>query len=171
MRAGSRFRGDAYIPARTVRWHTRPHHECQGRRGSHRCPDKAPQAPATAESLLPPWPSPTVSLPGWEKGDKRKRENAEASGPRVASKALSASPGSVQQHCPNPGFSPPSALPSEGRGWGGHSDFHGSRPSQQHFGLRRDTERTRLIEAREERRKREREASKKKTGERTDVRE
>lgn len=37
---------------------------------------------------------------------------------------------------------------------GAHSDFHGSRPSQQHFGLRRDTERTRLIEAREKRRER-----------------
>lgn len=33
-----------------------------------------PEAPAMAESLLPPWPSPTVSFPGWEKGDKRKKE-------------------------------------------------------------------------------------------------
>lgn len=36
------------------------------------------------------------------------------------------------------GLSPPS-LPAQ-PGGGGHSDSNGSRPSQQHFGLRRDTE-------------------------------
>lgn len=149
MRAGSRFSGDAYIPARTVRWHTRPHHECQGRRGSHStaAQTRHPRPPQQPSLCCLRGPAQQFHFPGGRR-ETREKENAEASGPKVASKALSASPGSVQQHCPNPGFSPPSALPSEGRGWGGHSDFHGSRPSQQHFGLRRDTERTRLIEAR-----------------------
>ena len=73
----------------------------------HHFPDKAPETPETAESLLPPWPSLKVSFPRSEKGDNKESENAEASGPRVASEAPSASPGSIQQPRQSPG-----ALPS-----------------------------------------------------------
>lgn len=60
-----------------------------------------------------------------------------------------------------PGSPLPLLCPARDGGGGAHSDFHGSRPSQQHFGLKRDTERTRLIEAREKRRERERGKQKK----------
>lgn len=136
------------------RRHARPH-RCQGGRGncSTTSQTRHPETPETAESLLPPWPSPKVSFPRWEKGDKKESENAEASGPRVASEAPSASPGSVRQPRQSPGALPSlCACPARGRG---HSDFNGSRPSQQHFGLRRDTETRRWREVREEVRKRE----------------
>lgn len=109
VRAGSRFNGDAYILARMGGWQARPH-RCQGGRGSHSttAQTRHPKTSETAEALLPPWPSPTVSFPGGRR-ETRKKENAEASGLRVASEALSASPRSVQQRCPAPGLSPPSA--------------------------------------------------------------
>lgn len=67
--------------------------------------------------------------------------------------------GSVRRHCPSPGALP-SLCSCPARG-GGHSDFNGSRPSQQHFGLRRDTERRRLREVKAEGRKRERQTKRK----------
>lgn len=91
-----------------------------------------------AESLLPPWPSPTVSFPGWEKGDKKK-ENAEACGLRALPSLCS---------CPARGGGHTVAVRP-------HPDFNGSCPSLQHFGLRRDTERTRLREESKGRRRRE----------------
>lgn len=150
--------------------HARPH-RCQGGRGNRSTTSQTrhPETPETAESLLPPWPSPKVSFPRWEKGDKKESENAAASGPRVASEAPSASPGSVRQPRQSPGALPSlCACPARG---GGHSDFNGSRPSQQHFGLRRDTETRRWREVRgdeEEGGTAEREEER---GERTDRRE
>lgn len=150
VRAGSRFSRDSYIPMRLADGMPGPIMSARVRgAATPLLPDKAPQTPETAESLLPLWPSPTVSFPGWEKGDKRKRTRRPQGPewhPRLCLPLLS-----VQQHCLGGSTSLCSAQPSEGRG---HSDFHGSRPSQQHFGLRRDTERTRLREMREEGRER-----------------
>lgn len=134
VRAGSRFSGDAYIPARMVQRHARPH-QCQGGRGSRStaAQTRHPETPKTAESLLSPWPSPTVSFPGWEKGDKKERT--------LRTWGTQGS-GRLSLECPVAllgarGSGLPAALPSGVQA----SDFNGSRPSQQHFGLRRDTER------------------------------
>lgn len=134
VRAGSRFSGDAYIPARMVQRHARPHW-CQGGRGSRStaAQTRHPETPKTAESLLSPLPSPTVSFPGWEKGDKKERTLRPwgAQGSSCLSLECPAAPLGAR------GSGLPAAPPSGVQA----SDFNGSRPSQQHFGLRRDTER------------------------------
>lgn len=69
-----------------------------------------------AESLLPPWPSPTVSFPGWEKGDKKK-ENAEAWGSICLSSKCPAERGSCPGQSPVvSGLAPLSAPAQRGAG-------------------------------------------------------
>lgn len=99
----------------------------------HRCRPRHPETPETAESLLPPGPA-RVYFPGGRRETRKEGENAEASGPRVASGA----PSALSWECRRPPVSwgSPSLLaPAQ---WAGATLISMKpRPSQQHFGLRR----------------------------------
>lgn len=87
VRAGSRFSRDSYIPVRLADGMPGPIMGARVRgAATPLLPDKAPQTPETAESLL------SHSFISRVGEGRQEKKNTEASGPRVASEALSASP-------------------------------------------------------------------------------
>lgn len=117
VRAGSRFSGDAYIPARTGRRHARPH-RCQGGRGGH---STAAQQ-GTPKPLQQPslccrrGPAQQFPFPGGRRETRKKERTLKPWGPgwhpRLCLPLLGVSSSTARL----PGLSPPSALPNKGQG-------------------------------------------------------
>lgn len=151
VRTGSRFSREAYIPARTGRWHAGPGGARVGgaatplllRRGT-------PRPPKQPSLCCLRGPAQQFHFPGGRREIRKKGRTLRPRGPGWRPPLLRVS-GSTRW------------LPCAPPGGGQASDFHGSRPSQQHFGLRRDTERWGLRGVREKSEGRGRERSRERT--------
>lgn len=144
VRAGSRFSGEAYIPARTGRWHASPGGARAGGAATPPLPRQGtPRPPKQPGLCRRRGPAQQFHLPGGRRETRKKGRTLRPRGPGRRPPLLRVASGTLWLPC---------ALPGGGQA----SDFHGSRPSQQHFGLRRDTARWGLRGVRGKRRKRER---------------